>query len=298
MALAEIGESLLVPFDLVVEIDGFENEVPTGGKEGLVINRLEAGIDVSTGEQIYNYFLEFDQQFELVNVSGTVIQTVNSFWFSEDSLDGQEAQFEKLPLTTGEINTRLSNNRKTISNSQKSVQSILKSVPQGDLFRRPISSLNSIITQSKGIADSIKFNPNNAQSINNIMTDVEGSSLLAEDAATFSRYAEIFKTQQETVAGKSQELVKEEQQSFTNSNKAENSESTSVNTFIEKLPNLKGAEALILTAEDFSPLDWDTLESPVPKTAQVLPEELSPTQEAAQLFPLLDPSAVVKSGIL
>lgn len=297
MALAEVGESILVTFDLVVTIEGFENTVPTSDKEGLVINRLEAGID-EEGEQIYNYHLEFGETFDLVNSSGVVVQSLSSFWFDEASLAGEQDIIEPLPFTTSEINAALSANSQVLSSSANETQSILNTIPDGDIFKPNIANLNSIISKNRDKVASVRYNPADPQSVNNITSELEGSSLQADDAVNFVNFAEVLKTQQETVAEKSSELLQEEQQSVSNSNTAETNASTAVNSFIDSIPDLPGAQSLLLTAEDFDPLAWDTLEPETPSAASVLPEELSASQEAAQLFPLLDSDVVVTSGLV
>lgn len=300
MALAVVGETLDVKFDLVFLVDGVENTIPTAGKTATVRNRLDSGIDPVTGEQVYQYFLEFSENFDIVDSNDEVIQTLNTFWFSEKFLQqgNEDSTFAPLSRTTSEINSALSSNKRTISINQKTARGILNSIPAGDLFRDPVADITSIIERNKAAVDSVKFKPNDPTSINNITTDLEGSNLLAEDTTTLVEFTKILKTQQEVVAGKTEELGREETQSFTNSNKSEAKTAAAVNTFITKIPNLRGADTLILTSENFTPVDWDTVEPKVPLATSVLPETLTPTQEAGQLFPLLDSGKVVQSGIV
>jgi len=299
MVIAEIGDVIVVPINVIVQIEGFDNELPTAGKDGTVIETLFDSVDTETGEDLLNYFLRFGETFDLVNVSGTVVSTVNELWFTETDLTQKVTDEPDLPQSTQDINSSISVNKTKLNDDLSSGESILSQIPVNDPIYRGISeTIVGVMRDNNTAFAGLRFNPNDPVSVSNITTDVEGSTLVAGDGNVFLSFLDVLKTQQQVVAQKSSTLLKENQQTVSNATKSAESESASTNRFIEALPERTGADTLHLTADTYSPVDWNKIEPTVPTGDSILSEDLSVSQRAAQIFPLLDPSTVVSSGIV
>jgi len=299
MVIAEIGDILVVPIDVTLQIDGFDNVVPTAGEEATVVQTLFSSIDTDSGEDLLNYFLRFNTTFDLVNISGTVVATVNELWFSEQDLTQKAVEDPGLPKTTQEINSTISANKKKLSVDLVTANSFLSNIPEDDpIFRGTSESIVNIMSANNSAFSSLKFNPNDSNSVANITRDVEGSSLVATDGNLFLSFLNALAIQSAVVTEKTSNLNREEDQSRSNATRAAESEAAATNRFIESLEGRTGAGTLHLTADTYTPVDWNKIEPDSPGGGDIFSEDLSGTKKAAQLFPLLNPSTVVSSGLV
>jgi hypothetical protein len=295
MALAEVGEVIIVPFNLVVQVDGFDNTLETQGKEGTVLQRQVSDI-TEEGEEIFNYFLQFQETFDLLNSSGIVEISTDSFWFTEDSLDPTTDTVPSLPLTTQEINSLIRQNQSSLNRSFSEGQSFLNRIPQNDpIFRAVAEDIFDTLSRNRSVVQGIRYNERDDDSVSNITAELDGSTLLADDGIRFSTFLEVLQTQQQVVAQRTSELTNAEEQSGDNFSRSNESSAAAENRFLETLEN---QEEITFIPQGVTSVDWDTIEPDIPTADDILPATLTPAQEAAQLFPLLDSSEVVSSGLV
>lgn len=298
MVIAEVGDLIKVTFDTTFEIEGFENTLPTKNKDGEVISRALA--DEVDGENIYNYLLQFSEVFDLVNVSGVVVSQIDSLWYSEAELTGEVEEEVTLPYTTKELNIAIKFNQRVVNQALSSAQKIVNKIPQGDqVFRGVSEDILSVINNQNSYVQGIKYNPKSTESKQNVIADLEGSELVAQDSQVFISFLEDIDTQQTFVNRRTTELNRQEEQAVTNASKSAESNSTAVNRIIDTRADLEASTDLDNLIQGYTPADWESIgDSNTPDVDSTLPDDQTTSQEAADLFPDLQPGSVVASGLV
>ena len=301
MVIAEIGDTWTVPIDITVEVDGYENIVPTGGEEATVVQRIireTINPGESNQENIYDYQVKFAEEFDLVNISGTVIYQTDLFWFTEDDLLGRVSSDPGLPFTKNDINSTIRSNRLSTRDAYKTGSSVLSSIPSTDpLFRDISERLVNLLETNRDTVDSSSYNPNDEESVNAALATITGTALLTDDSNAIAGFLQNIKIQQQVVATQTALLKSQENQSLSNSNKASEQRARAINNLLDRLAS-KEVPPYTEAAEGYSATDWEKLNPAVPTAEETFGDSESKTEEAVRLFPLLDTQAIVKSGLV
>ena len=301
MVIAEIGDTWTVPIDITVEVDGYENIVPTGGEEATVVQRIireTINPGESNQENIYDYQVKFAEEFDLVNISGTVIYQTDLFWFTEDDLLGRVSSDPGLPFTKNDINSTIRSNRLSTRDAYKTGSSVLSSIPSTDpLFRDISERLVNLLETNRDTVDSSSYNPNDEESVNAALATITGTALLTDDSNAIAGFLQNIKIQQQVVSTQTALLKSQENQSLSNSNKASEQRARAINNLLDRLAS-KEVPPYTEAAEGYSATDWEKLNPAVPTAEETFGDSESKTEEAVRLFPLLDTQAIVKSGLV
>jgi len=301
MVIAEIGDTWTVPIDITVEVDGYENIVPTGGEEATVVQRIireTINPGESNQENIYDYQVKFAEEFDLVNISGTVIYQTDLFWFTEDDLLGRVSSDPGLPFTKNDINSTIRSNRLSTRDAYKTGSSVLSSIPSTDpLFRDISERLVNLLETNRDTVDSSSYNPNDEESVNAALATITGTALLTDDSNAIAGFLQNIKIQQQVVSTQTALLKSQENQSLYNSNKASEQRARAINNLLDRLAS-KEVPPYIEAAEGYSATDWEKLNPALPTAEETFGDSESKTEEAVRLFPLLDTQSIVKSGLV
>ena len=292
----EVGETVTVPIDVVITFDGVQQTIKTKGEDATVTQRLFDNEDPDTQEDIFTYLLLFPLAYDILNADGEVEITTSEFWFSEYELTGKEFDIDQLPISSQEINNQIKINRTTSAVNLAQGKSILNKVPKDDnTFRESMSRLVEILDEGNSLAGTVKYNPNLTSSVEQIISDLTGSTLKSAEGEVILAFLQNLNTQQKLVYANTQSLRKEETSSFSNVNKAYEADAKSTAKFFQQAQTAKGLEQLLVTANTYTPVDWQALDAG-PVTP--LPTDFTDAQKAAGLFPLLNTTTVTRSGLV
>jgi len=296
MVIAEVGEIVRVPLDITLEVDGFENTVPTKGEDGTVIQRVFRDNDGT--QNIYDYQLQFPQKFDLVTESGVVAYQADTFWYTENELTGTAAATIGLPFTTRDINSSLQTSQFTTRIALRTGSAVLNKIPTSDpLFRDVSQNLVNLLEHNDNVVKQASYDPSDEQSSQDAHATASGSRLLAFDSNAIAVFLENIQIQQQTVARQTNTLQSEESQSLSNSNSSNEKNASLVNSLLDRLaqtPTPKYPNA----SDGYSATDWEKLNPAVPTAEDLFAPSETSQEQAARLFPLLDTTAVVASGLV
>lgn len=286
MAVAQVGDSIVVPVNLTAVVEGFENIIQTKGKLGKVIQRVLSGSNPVSNEEFFNYQLEFSENFDLINDQNEIVATVNTFYFTEEQLGGDFPEPDPLALSTKEINTAIRNNQVTTKNNLSNATKVLNQIPSNEnVFRQTAVRFVQQISAGNDLIKNVRFNPNSQDSLQSITTDLEGSNLISQDSSKLLEFVNIIRAQEKAVTKRTNELNTSEVQSARATTRANEQEAQAFAKFINKVNT--DTENLLVTTGDYTQIDWDAIEDEPPEAA-----DLSTESTVQDLFPLLDPRDV------
>lgn len=296
MVVYEVGETVTIPIDIELDYDGVTQTFETEGEDGTIVSRVFTTINPDTQEDVYTYYVSLPETYDILSSSGTVDISTNTFWFSQYELDGTTFEVESLPVTSSEISTGLRENSNISAGNVATGSAIASSIPNNDpLFKETVDNLLGLLVSNDSLINSFKYNPNDPESINNVISQLTGSSLLSGDSNVIVAFMESLQTQQSKTSSVSADLADSEDSSFENVNTSNLNAASQIDAFFASINDAPGLDNLLVSAEGYTPQDWDSIEPDAPDVSTVQATE---DEQAQSLFPSLDPDTVISTGLV
>lgn len=261
----DVGEIVQLPSDITINTFGADNTIPVAGEDGTITERSPVSIN-SDGDTVYQYLLQYEEDYELVDASGIVQSTSNSFWVSEAQITGESSSsFVSESSTTASISQGQSKGAAATATSQ----SVLNQMNTDDLYYTTAEELDAIISDHTTIMDGLSFDPDNTSTADQSRIS---SDFLGNDVETLADYMiNSLLVQNQIVTDFQEELQTTNDQNFDTQTQEAEIIDDYTDQFLQEIAGLENVNDLYFDGSPYTDVDWDEMEDEPPTPEDVIP---------------------------